>query len=465
MDQYLNGFQKNAFLETNQELLDIKTAAQAQQSSLTDLVNIAAYESSYTGALAIFNLGGTSHNDTSKYYWDKPLHITTTDSQFDGVNIIRLQENIVYKPEAADVAGAGPYAAIIIEKDNMTIDLFGFSLILDDINTGNYDEDDCPNGSLSGVTTIHGIYIKPGVKNTRIISSLGQQVKGSIRDFNGYAIFAEGGNTITTDIEQLRIDNIAAANNFGGFSVSYAKEVIISNSETNSNCSINTVYGMSYANVTDLDVYDCKSNSNVSADDVFGIYLKDTVGAKIRNCHANHNESINTGSAYGFTITATSTSTTHSNSIKECIANENICAYADSQESIGFYLTGGSYNNIIENCTSLSNTQGAVSGSPATVPKGYGIKIDNSNYNEIHSNKIGTQLTYGIYDSAAGTSTTLLTRNIAFYNPTNYSISYKTSTGEVTELHTVILYPSDLSGINTATLQLQNFEIKKAESS
>lgn len=468
MDQYLSGFQKNALLETNQELQDIKLATQQLQDNTSEILNINAFESSYTGAMPVFNLGGTTHNDSSISYWNQPLVISESDTQFNGVNVIRLQENIIYKPAATDVDGPGPYGAIVVEKDNMTIDLFGFSLILDDINIGNFDEDACPLCSdPSEVSTVHGIYIKPGVKNTRIISSMGQYAKGSIRDFTGFAILAQGTSGAANRIEQLVVDNLLLADNFGGISVSYAAETSITNTEAFSNCCFNAVYGMSFVNTTDAFVSNCKSNNNASCDDAYGIFIKDSIGVCIQNCETSYNESTRTGSAFGIMITASSATSTHSNKIFNCTANENLCAYASSQQSIGFYITGTSYNNIIENCTSLSNTNGAIpdpNPNPAPAPQGFGIKLENSNFNEVHGNKVGTQLSYGIYDSLTE-STSVFTKNIAFYSPTNYSVNFKTSNGSVEPIDTVILFPGDLSAINTATSQLQNVEIKKVETS
>lgn len=469
MDQYLSGFQKNALLETNQELQDLKTATQQIQNNTTEILNINAFDSNYTGALPVFNLGGTTHNDTTINYWDQPLYITSSDTQFDGVNIIRLQENIIYKPAEADVSGSGPYGAIIIEKDNMVIDLFGFSLILDDSNIGNFDEDACPvcSGDLSDVKTVHGIYIKPGIKNTRIISSMGQHAKGSIRDFTGFAIYAQGASGAANNIEQLMIDNISVADNFSGISVEYAANVSVTNSDAISNCCLNAVYGMSFTNVTDLFVASCKSNSNASCDDVYGIFIKDTIGALVQNCEASYNESAEDGSAYGITITASSSTSTHSNKLENCTANENLCAYAHATQSIGIYLTGSSYNNIVQDCTSLSNTHGAIPDpdpNPTTPPKGYGIKLENSNFNELHGNKIGTHLTYGIYDSLTA-STSIFTKNVSFYSPTNYSVNFQSASGTTDPLNVVTLFPGDLSAMNTATSQLQNVEIKKVEAS
>ena len=470
MDQYLSGFQKNAFLETNQELQDIKSAAQQIETNTTEILNINAYESNYTGALPVFNLGGTTHNDTTINYWDQPLIINDTDTQFTGVSVIRLQENIVYTPLATDVDGAGPYAAIVIEKDNVTIDFFGFSLSLNDINIGDFDEDSCPvcTDDIDGVSTVHGIYIKPGVKNTRIISSMGEYSKGSIRDFTGFGILAEGESGAANKIEQLTVDNMLIADNFGGISVEEASEISITNTNAVSNCCLNVVYGFYFANVTDALISKCKSNTNCSCDDVYGMYIKDCIGITVQHCETSFNQSTLTGSSFGVAITASSSTTTHSNTVSSCVANENLCSYVDGQQSVGFYLTGSSYNNLVENCTALSNGHGAIPAGedvPSPFPQGYGVKVESSNFNEIHGNKAGTNLSYGIFDSLAA-STSIFTKNIAFYNTTeNYSVNFKDSSGTTEALEVTTLFPGDLSAINTATSELVNIEIKKVEAS
>lgn len=445
------------------------TTSSTTESTLDEILSTLQFDIPAQGGGLINNtstnttrsLPKTRAENTNLEYWTQPFIISNDDPTFDHISVVRFQENIFYQPEDSSISGSEENAAIIIRKDDTTIDLYGFTLALDSSEIG----------GLSATTVVHGIYIEPGVKNTKIISSAPHQTKGYITGFTGFGIFAEGTDSQTSDscdiytnkIKQVEINNLFIAENFNGISLNNVFQARINQSNVISNVSQTDSYGIYCSNSHDITINECKVNKNYSYQNMYGIYVKDCVGTSISNSEANFNESIQTGNTSGITITGSSASTCHANSIFNCQANANLSAYVSGVESIGIHLSDETFNNVIEQCSTFSNSYETASGAstPSTLPIGYGIKLDNSNHNQVHKNTSGNHLNYGFYDSLTG-STTIYTGNKALYNPTeNYSISFTTGTGATQPISTTIVYPGDLSARGTVS-PLDNIEIEQS---
>ena len=73
--------------------------------------------------------------------WTQPLIIDENNHQFDDTSVVNFKENITYKPSKGYTYPStyNDYpAAIIIAKDNITIDLAGFTLSLDPSSKPNF---------------------------------------------------------------------------------------------------------------------------------------------------------------------------------------------------------------------------------------------------------------------------------------------------------------------------------------
>jgi hypothetical protein len=340
--------------------------------------------------------------------------------------------------------------------------LYGFSLSLDSSDFG----------GLDSTSIIHGIYIEPGIKNTKIISSAPHETKGSIIGFTGYGILAEGFDEQTNSnseifinkVKQIEIDNLLIAENFNGICLDNVFQANINKSSIINNHSTSDAYGIYCLDSHDITINECKVNKNSSERNILGLCIQDCVGTSILHSEANYNESLLYGNAIGMQITGT---TCHANTIFNSQASANLCAHINSSESIGFHITNQAYNNVIEKCNTHSNKSMIPFPSqptPTITPVGYGIKLENSNHNQIHENTSSTQKNYGFYDALIG-STTIYTGNKSLYNPTaNYSIFFTTGTDATEPLPTTIIYPGDLLALlgSATTSPLINIEIKAA---
>lgn len=501
IESYLVGSQKESMLAVVNDLDLLVANGSSSPTPTTDccdqvceILKIVAYDSSYTGGLPIFNLGGPNHNNTDSsgtlypaasqlQYWNYPLIISDSDTTFAGVNVIKLQENIVYKPaNSATCDPSGNLAAIIINKDNMIIDLSGFSLILDDSLLSPSFKNTCPATTANCATPpacttiINGIMISPGVKNTQIVSSSYQNssTRGTITDFNGFGIVINGNSASGSRIDNTQILDININHCFGGISAQYASDLKIQRTCTNNNCAFSSVYGMKFQNISNLFIADSESNGNSSCGNVWGMYLQDTINAIILNSQTSLNLSEYDGSAYGIYLTASSATTSCQNKIKNCQSNKNTCSNAAGAQAVGIYLGSnspgtfaGTFNNVVEKCTAMSNS---ITGT-TTPPNAYGIKIENSNYNEILKNNIGLNGTTGIFDTLQtfpNGSTSAFTSNVSFFNgylgANNYSIFFlKNLSSPLEPFKATILYASNLQGINTTDITLGNLDLREIQ--
>jgi len=398
--------------------------------------------------------------------WTQPLIIDKDNHQFDGTNIMKFQENIVYKPSKGYTYPSTYHdypAAIIIAKDNITIDLSGFTLSLDPSVR--------PNFMINNPT--YGISIAPGIKNVKIISTSTTSItnqKGCITGFAGFAIYIYGVSqsfysfdAYSNMVKSVIIDNLLITQNSNGIYATNALDITITNTNIIYNFSSRILYGIYFINVIDGVINSCKTNQNFSHSDVYGIYLEDTTGTTVENSQMNSNRSIKSGNSTGINLTSSTATSSYANQIVNCKANQNLCSFVTGKKSIGFNIENQSSHNIIKNCSSFKNSHSPIySGSqtPSVSPEGIGFQLaSSSDSNEIHDNQSNYHDSYGFYD-ASSSSTSFYTSNTAAFNPTeNYSVTIPTQSG-TKALPTIILYPDNISALDTSTPSFENVEIK-----
>lgn len=461
---------------------DITTILSNITDKVCDIKDIKEYETTFKGGLGVCNLNGPNQDIEDTNCWTHPLHIRNSDSRFDGVNIIRIKENIVFKPNANAACPEVPaQAAIIVEKDDMTIDLSGFAIVMDGQNLVPNPPTTHPASSCVDpgcIAAVHGIHIKPGVKNTRIISSQDQNThtRGSFKKFTGFGIYIEGGTTPQTKVEEVFINNIRIYNCYNGIFAQHASNINVTRTEANNNFNYNTVYGMQFVDVSEIYIVGSQASSNISCNDVYGMYFEDTCNSLIEESETSKNRSTGTGSVYGMHVTATSPTTSFTNTIRNCKVSSNLCSDDSSAECVGIFLGStdgssheGTAHNTIENCTIMANN---FSGDTSP-PNAHGIKHDHANFNEINNNKVGFNANTapmgssnsGIVDTSTTGSTNLFTSNVSFFNgyqgSDNYSIVFKKNNGGTQDFKATIIYAANLEGIATNTPTLGNLDVKK----
>ncbi len=438
-------------------------------SYLDDILKTLQFDIPFPGGYAVDNsttqVRKRSKKRTYQQTWTQPLTIDGSSPVFDNVGIVRFKENIIFKPTDGSYS-----AAIIIDRNDVTIDLYGFNLELDSSEI---------NGLLSN-EVIHGIYIKPGVKNVKILSSASQDRQGSISRFTGYGIYAEGGSTPTMNdiqiysnqIKDIEIHNITISECFNGIYLKQVAYGILDRINIVHNTSlVDTLYGLYCSSCSNLEIKHCKINENYSNYNIYGIYLENTLGCTIKHTETNFNKSVHNefvsqsphiGSVTGITLTGTSDINSHSNVIFNCQANDNTCGAVSGAEIIGFHLSDNTFNNVIEQSQAHYNHHNKNVDDLDSLdefPTGYGFKIENSHHNQIVNNQAHSNLNYGFYDNSDA-STSIYTGNKSFYNPINYDITFKTNSSETQPLSRLTIYPSDLSAALNTISPLVNIEMQ-----
>jgi hypothetical protein len=424
-----------AIVAASLSTLIAQNSAIANNTSAT-AINTAGNGGSVASMVVLKNLSGANHNGVGTH-WDHPLNITPATVG----NVFKFSENIVFSTVANITAES---AAIVVGKDNVTIDLAGQTLST--TITGNF---------------VHGIFIKPGIKGTQIISST-QNVnnKGIIQDFKGYGIYIAGSSGAT--VKNTSIDNISCAYNSKGLHAEYTNDISITNSNFIANTSPSVlVHGIYMANIKNAFLNNVKANANNSSvANAFGIYLENATNSTIEHSFADLNFSAGAGpsSAYGIYITSTGSSTSSSNKIVSCTANENyFSGNGANQEAVGILLTsngGTTTSNIIANCTTQRNVFTATG---ATNPAGYGIKTAGAVNNEIRGCTSSYNANVGIIDTATNSSTNTYHSNTCTKNGpgglTNYSVSFVTEPLKVLRVQF-----RDYMGIHNALSAYANIE-------
>ncbi len=432
-----------SFIRSEPEQIDDQIDSLEKNMEMFDTINNASNN------LRVDAIVPPKHNFTLL----KPLIIDKNNHDYDDQMTIKLEGHTVYKPELKynypSPYGSYP-AAIIVAKDNMTIDLNGYTLSLDPTSAPNF---------LTN-NPVYGIAVYRGVKNLKIISSSPLNQKGIITGFSDFAIYIDGldesynsYDIYANRVKNILIDNILITQNLNGIYVANGLEITVSNTNVIYNYTARPFFGIYFSNILEGIIENCKINLNSSFTDMHGINLEDTINVTVQNSQTNINRSSQTGHATGMQITAINDSS--GNQILNCTSSGNLCAPVNGQKSIGFNIKNQSHNNVIENCNAFLNNQ--VPGSAIT--QGIGFQIDTGINNQIHKNKSGYNNTYGFYDTAA-ISTSLWTSNSGIFNGTsNYNIIVPTALSS-TPLPRIIVTPDDLSAYLAAGPVLANISVE-----
>lgn len=389
--------------------------------------------------------------------WTKPVIL---DASYP-TNNYTLESNTIYKPTpfySYPQTYTSYPAAIIIAKDNITVDLAGCNLSLHPSSAGNF--------LLNNPT--YGISVYQGVKNVRIISSTPLQ-KGSISGFSGAAIYINGSaqsfnnyDIYSNMVKNVTILNLLITQNINGIYIANALRANVIDTDIIYNYSARAVYGIYCTNILEGLISNCQVNQNLSFTDIYGICLNDTINFTVQNSLMNGNRSFQNGNATGLLITASSSITSTANQISNCVANRNLCSFVTGKTCIGFNINNLSNHNVIEKCSASFCTHGPLypgTSTPVTYPQGIGFQIDTGLFNQMHNNRSGYNDTYGFYDTAASSSS-FWTSNTGLLNDTaNYSVTVPTSTGSE-PLPTIILYPNDLTPYSGSGPLLANIEVQ-----
>ena len=389
--------------------------------------------------------------------WTEPIIINDKNP----IDVITFTNNVNYKP-GKNYNYPSYYqnypAAIIIDRNNVTIDLAGFNLSLD------------PSSATSFLVNnpTFGIAITAGTKNIKIISSSSLNSKGSISEFTGYAIYGLGSNQVFNSydiyqnyIQNIEINNLLLTANASGIYLSDALQANITETNIVYNFSSRATYGIYYSNVLQSSIRNCNVNQNYSWINMIGMYLQDTINCSVINCQASYNRSLKNGDAIGIQLTATSLLGSFVNTIFKCTANTNLSSYTTGKESIGFLINGHSHTNIISECQTFYNTHGPSFGSvpPLIGPKGYGIKIEQSNNNQVSKNLSGYHSHFGYLDISL-ISSSFFTNNVGIFNTVaNYAVDIANGVGSE-PLPVLEIYQNDLEVYNYQTPNFMNLSIK-----
>ena len=420
-----------------------------QQKIDTKIINIETIEQDTTNN----RIGDPIIPPKYHHVWTKPTIVDKNNHDYDDLSTIKLEGNVVYKPGLKypypSTYSSYP-AAIIVAKDNMTIDLNGYTLSLDPTSAPNF---------LTN-SPVYGIAVYRGVKNLKIISSSPLNQKGIITGFSDFAIYIDGldesynsYDIYSNRVKNVLIDNILITQNLNGIYVANALEITVSNTNLIYNYTARPFFGIYFSNILEGIIDNCKINLNSSFTDMHGINLEDTINVTVQNSQTNSNRSSQTGHAIGMQITQINDSS--GNQILNCTSSGNLCASVNGQKSIGFNIDNQSHHNVIENCNAFLNSQVPGSG----VTQGIGFQIDTGINNQIHKNKSGYNDTYGFYDTAV-ISTSFWTSNSGIFNGTsNYNIIVPTALGS-TQLPRIVVTPDDLTAYLAAGPVLANISVE-----
>ncbi|MGZ6251389.1 MAG: right-handed parallel beta-helix repeat-containing protein [Candidatus Chromulinivorax sp.] len=409
--------------------------------------------------------------------WTKPLIIDSNNHDFDANNTFTFKDNIVYKPSAQYMypqTYANYYnAAIIIARDNITIDLSGHFLSLDPkVMTSN----------IANNNQTYGIAILPGYKNIKIISSTPTTQKALIFGFSSYAIYS-GYNSMTlnsinytvydlytpmmqdlySDLNKnITIDNLYITQNINGIYIANCFKPKITNCDVIYNYSSNILYGIYLINIITGLIDNCNVNQNYSYVDIYAMYVQDTIGFTIQNSNVSMNQSMKNGNASGIFLTASSPITSYGNEISNCTAHLNFCSFTTGKQSTGFYLANQTHHNKIQNCLADANSHSPIflgSTAPTIPPYAVGFQVSNSNFNKIIENISQYNDTFGFIDTQPISSSIFLSNQGILNSIENFNITVQSASGGV-PIPTFVMYPDNLSAYTGSGPILQNWEIK-----
>ena len=208
-------------------------------------------------------------------------------------------------------------SAIVVDKDNVTIDLNGQHIT-----------------NTSSTTDLCGIIVNACKKNIKIMN-------GTISGFPGYGIKIEGNSGCKNGV--ITIENVDITDCGSGISLKYVTNGLISNCNIISNTNTAATNGISIDNCTSISVENSAVNTNeAGTGDMVGVLTSNSKSIKISECSIHENSSTS-GDAYGMKIIDSSNCIIDKNKIIKNSTN------ASSESAYGIYLSGTTDSRIEEN--------------------------------------------------------------------------------------------------------------------
>jgi hypothetical protein len=301
-----------------------------------------------------------------------------------------------------DLRGITDKAAIIIDRDNVTIDLNNQILY-------------CVQTDIVGLQ-ICGIRIREGRKNITIKD-------GTIVGFPGTGICIDG--KIGSNVTNVKIENVKVLSNKNGIIANYVDNANLSDitvrdsngssGDTIKGSNVTGIVGISFFNSESVTIKDSSSTRNINTgtsatSDVKGISLYKCIASTLKNCICNNNQATGAtgaGTATGIYITET-TDDGQSNEIVDCTCTNNI---STSGIAYGIHLNLCDLVHV-KNCTMNHNIAG-------TGKLSYGACLETANSITCEGNT-AIRNSVGFYDNEALTfQTNLFIQNTAYHNVNN----------------------------------------------
>lgn len=273
-------------------------------------------------------------------------------------------------------------AAIIVNRDNVTIDLNNQILF-------------CNSGVTS---TVHGIQVKAGVKNITIKD-------GTITGFTGDGISIEG--TSGNEVLNITLENVTLSANRNGVVGTYVHNATLSNLNIHDSSSTNDTYGVSFSNSQSVSVSDTVSVRNItttSGKKATGISFNACRASSATNCTCNNNQGHS--DATGIYIFDNPIDG-YSNEITRCVCNNNVSSNGDA---MGIHLETCDLVHV-KNCEA-NNNNALLAGKSS-----YGLRLESASSITAEGNTaIRNNFGFSDDEGPVGTQTNLFIQNTAYLN-------------------------------------------------
>lgn len=311
--------------------------------------------------------------DEYQYPFADLKEITSSTTTPPGVYLAVI--SIEYK--TSDTAAA----AIIVNRDNVTIDLNNQILW-------------CNSGVTS---TVHGIQVKAGVKNITIKN-------GTITGFTGEGISIEG--TSGNEVLNITLENVTLSANRNGIVGTYVHNATLTNLNIHDSISTNDTHGISFSNSQSVSVSDTISVRNVTTTSLkksTGICFNACRASTATNCTCNNNQGHS--DATGIYI-LDNPADGYSNEIINCVCNNNVSSNGDA---MGIHLETCDLVHV-KNCE-VNNNNALLAGKNS-----YGLRLESASSITTEGNT-AIRNNVGFWDDEdLGTQTNLFIQNTAYLN-------------------------------------------------
>ena len=293
-------------------------------------------------------------------------------------------------------------AAIIIDRDNVTVDLNNQILF-------------CNSGVTS---TVHGIQVKDGIKNIKIKD-------GTITGFTGDGISIEG--TSSSTILNVTLENVTLSANRNGVVGTYVHNATLKDLNVHDSTSTNNTHGISFSNSQSVSIADSVSVRNItttSGKTSSGICLSACRASTVINCACNNNQG--NSDARGIYI-LDAPADGYSNEIISCECNNNVSSNGDA---LGIHLETCDLVHV-KDCRMNYNTA-LLAGKSS-----YGLRLESASSITSEGNT-AIRNNFGFYDDEAlGAHTNLFLQNTAYLNvdkSSNVRDYYRTLSSPINEV-------------------------------